>query len=256
MAKRKHAAGAVLVTGAAKRIGGAIALDLGTRGWNVAVHYRASGADAENVVREINDSGGKAVALQADLSDREQVETLVPRAAAEFGPLTALINNASVFEMDTARSATPDSWDSHIETNLHAPLVLMQAFAGQCRGSGNCVINMLDQRVWRLTPYFLSYTVSKSGLWTLTRTMALALAPEVRVNGIGPGPTLASPRQTEQDFARQAAATPLGRGPELKEICATVRFILETPSLTGQMIALDGGQHLTGLKPGQTDHQE
>ena len=248
------APGVALVTGAARRIGRAIALDLGARGWAVAVHYHSSAADAHAVVREVVESGGRAEALQADLRDEAGTRALVSGAAKALGPVDVLINNASVFENDTVRSATRESWDAHLETNLRAPFVLAQQFASQDRftagdAHGN-IVNILDERVWKPTPYFASYTVSKSALWTLTRTLALALAPTIRVNGIGPGPVLPSPRQTEEQFARQVAALPLKRGPALAEICDAVRFILGTPSMTGQMIALDGGQHLGWQNPG------
>jgi len=239
-----------LVTGAGRRIGAAIARDLARHGWAVAVHYRGSRREAEALVREIEAAGGRAAALSCDLAREAEVETLIPRAVEALGPLTCLVNNASAFEMDKIDTATRESWDRHIETGLRAPLVLSQAFAQQLpeEVDGN-IINMLDQRVWKLTPYFLSYTVAKTGLWTLTQTLALALAPRIRVNGIGPGPTLPSERQSAEQFRLQQAAVPLKRGPALEEIAATVRYILATPSLTGQMIALDGGEHLGWAQP-------
>jgi NAD(P)-dependent dehydrogenase (short-subunit alcohol dehydrogenase family) len=236
---------AALVTGAARRIGRAIALALAADGWAVAVHYHASRAPADALVAEIAHAGGQAVALAADLADETAVAGLVPRAVAALGPLGCLVNNASSFENDTVATATRAGWDEHIEVNLRAPFVLMQEFAAQLpTAASGAIINMLDQRVWSLTPYFVSYTVSKAGLWTLTRTMALALAPRIRVNGIGPGPTLPSPRQSEEQFARQCASVPLRRGTSPEEIAAAIRFILAAPAMTGQMIALDGGQHL------------
>ncbi len=239
------AKGVALVTGAAARIGRAIALDLARQGWEVALHCHRNLAGAEAAAAEIAVAGGKAVVLQADLSGEHAAAALVPRAAAALGPLTCLINNAAVFEDDTVESVTAESWARHLAVNLRAPFVLTQAFAAQLpAGATGNVINMLDQRVWNLTPHFTSYTVSKSALWTLTRTLALGLAPRIRVNGIGPGPTLPSPRQTSEHFAHQRSATPLGRGTTPDEICEAVRFILEAPALTGQMIALDGGQHL------------
>jgi len=238
-----------LVTGAGRRIGRAIALSLSATGWRVAVHYCDSTGDAESLVTEIESAGGEAIALKADLRDREAVAALAERAA-NFGPLSCLVNNASVFENDTIGSMTPDSWDRHIDVNLMAPLLLSQAFARNLQeGKSGNIINVVDQRVWRLTPNFLSYTISKSGLWTLTQTLAQALAPRIRVNAIGPGPVLPSPRQTEEEFAAQVRTLPLERGPSVEEICQTVAFILETPSLTGQMIALDGGQHLAWQTP-------
>jgi NAD(P)-dependent dehydrogenase (short-subunit alcohol dehydrogenase family) len=243
-------AGAALVTGAAKRIGRAIALDLAAMGWAIAVHYNRSEIEAGEVVREINQAGGRAVALHADLARETDAQALIPAAAAALGPLTCLVNNASLFVMDKIETMTRTSWDGHLETNLRAPVVLAQAFAGQLPTSaqGN-IINMLDERVWKPTPYFLSYTVSKMGLWTLTQTLALGLAPRIRVNGIGPGPTLPSARQTPEQFAAQCRALPLGRGTSPEEICGAIRFILSAPAMTGQMIALDGGQHLAWALP-------
>jgi len=238
----------VLVTGAARRIGRAIALDLARHGWAVAVHCNRSADEAREVVGRIEQAGGRAALLRADLTREDETATLVERAAAALGPLGCLINNASTFELDLADTVTRASWDAHLEANLRAPFVLTQAFARQLPAgrSGN-VVNLLDQRVWNLTPYFVSYTVSKTGLWTLTRSLALALAPRIRVNAVGPGPALRSPRQTEADFARQCEMTPLKRGTSPEEICEAVRFILGAPALTGQMIVLDGGQHL-GMK--------
>ena len=237
-------AGAALVTGAAHRIGRAIACDLAAAGWAVAVHYRDSEGAARDCVEEIERAGGRAMAIRADLTREEDVAGLVPQAAA-LGPLTCLVNNAALFEADSIATTTRASWDAHMETNLRAPLVLTQALAaGLPEGAEGNVINLIDQRVWNLTPHFLSYTVAKSGLWTLTRTLALALAPRIRVNAIGPGPTLPSSRQTQAQFDRQWAETPLGRGTTPEEIRAAVRFILAAPAMTGQMIALDGGQHL------------
>ncbi len=240
----------VLVTGAGKRIGREIALDLAAHGWAVAVHYHHSRDEAEAVVGLIAARGGQAVALAADLAREEEVAALIPAAADRLGPLTALVNNASVFKDDRADTATRASWDEHLEVTLRAPLVLTQAFARQLPASATgCVVNILDQRVWNLTPYFLSYTVSKSALWTLTRTLAMAMAPHVRVNAIGPGPTLRNDRQTEDHFAAQCQRVPLGRGTTPAEICQGVRFILGAPALTGQMIALDGGEHLGWAQP-------
>lgn len=236
---------AALVTGAAVRIGRAMALDLAKSGYAVAVHYRSSSAKAESVVREIRRQGGRAVALKADLAHHSQVEALVPEAVEALGPLSLLINNASIFEYETADTTTLDSWDRHVAINLRAPFFLAQAFARQLsrKVTGN-VVNMLDERVWRLTPYYTSYTLSKSALWSLTRTLAQAFAPRIRVNAIGPGPTLRNAMQSEADFAEQCRAMPLARGTSPTEICDALRFILGAPAMTGQMIALDGGQHL------------
>jgi NAD(P)-dependent dehydrogenase (short-subunit alcohol dehydrogenase family) len=242
--------GAALVTGAAKRIGRAIALDLAADGWDVAIHFNASEAEAREVVASIEKGGRRACALKADLSQEAETGTLVRRAVAELGPLTLLVNNASVFETDGWNTATRASWDEHLEANLRAPFVLTQDFARQLPENieGN-VVNLLDQRVWNPTPAFMSYTVSKLGLWGLTQTLALALAPRIRVNGIGPGPAMANIRQTQAQFDEQCASMPLKRGTSPEEICRALRFILLAPSMTGQMIALDGGQHLGWAPP-------
>lgn len=240
----------VLITGAGRRIGRAVALDLARHGWAVAVHHNRSAAPAQETVEEIRKAGGVAAALQADLADPAAVQGLIPACARELGAPTCLINNASVFEHDTIAGMTPESWRTHMDVNLRAPVFLSQAFAASLSEAtpGN-IINFLDQRVWKLTPDFFSYTLAKSALWTATRTMAQAFSPHIRVNAIGPGPTLASEHQSESLFEQQQAATPLRRGPALEEICAAIRFILDAPSMTGQMIALDGGQHLTWRTP-------
>ena len=242
----------VLITGAGKRIGKAIALDLAAQGWCVAVHYFTSKDDADEVVTEITRQGGRAAAVQANLGVEAETQGLVPAAVEQIGPLTALINNASVFERDEIDDADRQSWDRHMETNLRAPLVLSQAFARQLPAEERgCIVNIIDQRVWNLTPHFVSYTLSKAGLWTLTQTLALALAPRIRVNGIGPGPTLRNDRQSEEHFAAQWENIPLQRPTDPEEICQGVRFILDAPALTGQMIALDGGEHLGWAQPGR-----
>ena len=242
--------GAALITGAARRIGREIARTLARRGHPVAIHYRASKDDAAAAVGEIADAGGRAVALAADLADEAETRALVSRAEAALGPVTVLVNNASVFEHDSVATASRESWDRHMETNLRAPFVLMQALAEALPAdrTGD-IVNILDERVWNLTPHFVSYTLTKAGLWTLTRTMALALAPRIRVNGVGPGPTLPSPRQSRHQFDRQAAMMPLARGSTPEEVAEAVGFILGAPAMTGQMIALDGGQHLGWAQP-------
>jgi NAD(P)-dependent dehydrogenase (short-subunit alcohol dehydrogenase family) len=234
-----------LVTGAARRIGRAIAESLAAEGWAVALHHHGSAEAAEEVAQGIRRNGGAVVVLKADLAQESETATLIGRAVAALGPLGCLVNNAAVFENDTALTVTRASWDRHIEPNLRAPFVLMQDFARQLPAKAEgCIVNLLDERVWNLTPYFVSYTVSKAALWALTQTMALALAPRIRVNAIGPGPTLPSPRQTEAQFERQCRMMPLRRGTSPAEIAEAVRFILAAPAMTGQMIALDGGQHL------------
>jgi NAD(P)-dependent dehydrogenase (short-subunit alcohol dehydrogenase family) len=244
---------AALVTGAGQRIGGALALALADMGYAVATHHHHSGDAAEKTAAAIRDNGGKAVTLAADLADENAVAALLPRASEALGPIGVLVNNAAVFEADTIDTATRDSWDRHLAVNLRAPFVLIQEFARSLpSGSGGCVVNLLDERVWSLTPYFVSYTISKAGLWTLTQTMAMALAPRIRVNGIGPGPTLPSARQSPEQFIDQCKSMPLQRGTSPQEITEALRFILAAPAMTGQMIALDGGQHLGWAQPRQS----
>lgn len=243
-----------LVTGAGKRLGRAMALYLAGRGHDVAVHYAASAADAEAVAAEIRAMGRRAQTFQADLLVEAETQGLIPAATAALGPLTVLVNNASIFEYDRIDTATRQSWDRHIKSNLRAPYVLTQAFAAQCPPAvadengeplaQGLVINMIDQRILKLTPEFSTYTIAKMGLWALTRTAAQGLAPHVRVNGIGPGPTLQGARQSAQHFATQRAATVLGRGANLSDITAALGFFLDSPAVTGQFIAVDGGQHL------------
>jgi NAD(P)-dependent dehydrogenase (short-subunit alcohol dehydrogenase family) len=240
----------VLVTGAAKRLGRAIALDLAQAGWNVAIHYNGSKTDAGSAADAARQSGVKAEILQADLSQEAETATLVSRAAEAIGPLTALINSASLFENDDWQSATRKSWDDHIEINLRAPLLLSQRFAQQLpAGQSGNIINLVDQRVLKPTPQFLSYSVSKAGLYWLTTTLAQGMGPNIRVNAVGPGPTLKNPRQSDSDFDRQRDATVLKRGASPADICAAVRYLLDAPSVTGQMIAVDGGQHLIWQTP-------
>ena len=251
---------AALVTGAGKRLGRAMALYLAERGHDVAVHYASSTADAEAVADEIRAMGRRAVTVQADLLDEAQVGGLVARAAEGLAqPLRVLINNASIFEYDNLQSATRQSWDRHMESNLRAPFVLTQDFAAQVPGAVHddagepvaqgLVVNMIDQRVRKLTPEFMTYTLAKMGLWALTQTAAQALAPSVRVNAIGPGPTLRGGRQNETHFAKQRAATVLKRGANEADITAALGYFLDAPGVTGQLICVDGGQHLGWQTP-------
>jgi NAD(P)-dependent dehydrogenase (short-subunit alcohol dehydrogenase family) len=234
-----------LVTGGAQRLGRAIVLALAAQGFDVAIHFNTSREQAAATLAQVRALGRRAVLLQADLGNEAQVERLIPQATESLGPVGVLVNNASRFDRDEWHNVTLDSWDLHMAANLRAPFVLMQGFALALPATAEgVVINMIDQRVWSLTPHFVSYTVSKAGLWTLTQTMALALAPRIRVNAIGPGPALPSPRQSEAQFARQSASVPLGHGTSPAEIGGAVIMLLGLPAMTGQMIALDGGQHL------------
>ena len=242
--------GAVLITGAARRIGRQVALDLAADGYDIALHYNASHDDAESAAAEIKQIGRRVVLLQGDLGDVDIGDRLVGAAIAQLGALTCLINNASLFEDDRFGHLSTDLWARHMDVNLRAPVMLAQAFAAALpkTAKGN-IINLIDQRVWKLNPQFFSYTLSKTGLWTATRTMAQALAPRIRVNAIGPGPALPSARMSAEAFATQGSLTLLGRGTSPAEISAAVKFILAQPALTGQMIALDGGQHLLWQTP-------
>jgi NAD(P)-dependent dehydrogenase (short-subunit alcohol dehydrogenase family) len=233
------------VTGAAARLGRAIALDLAKCGWRVGVHHHTAAAAAEALVADIEALGSKAVALQADLTRQDELGGLIQSCADRLGPPTCLINNAARFERDTVETLDWAGWQAELDVNLRAPVFLTQAFAKALpEGAFGSVIKMIDQRVWRLTPDFFSYTIAKSALWTATRTLAQALAPRIRVNAVGPGPVLPSRWQTEAEFERECHTTLLGRAATVEEVCAAVRFLLEAPSVTGQMIALDSGQHL------------
>jgi NAD(P)-dependent dehydrogenase (short-subunit alcohol dehydrogenase family) len=240
----------VLVTGGAKRLGRAIALDLARHGWDIALHYNRSEKEARATEADARTAGVKVALLQADLSREAETATLVARAAKELGPLTALVNSASVFENDEWYSADRPSWDKHMETNLRAPFVLSQAFAQQLpRTMKGAIVNLIDQRVLKPTPQFMSYSLSKAGLYWLNATLAQALAPRIRVNAVGPGPTIRNERQSEADFRRQRDATPLGTGALPQDVCDAVRYLLEASATTGQMIAVDGGQHLIWNTP-------
>lgn len=249
-----------LVTGAGARLGQAMALYLGQRGYDVAVHYAGSEAGAAETVAQLNAMGRNAVALQADLLDETATQALISQGSEALGgPLTCLVNNASIFEYDNIATGTRKSWDRHMESNLRAPFVLTQNFAAQVPDpvmdekdepvAQGLVVNMLDQRIHKLTPEFMSYTIAKMGLWAMTRTTAQALAPKVRVNGIGPGPTLQGHRQSKQHFDKQRAATVLQRGANPSDITAALGYFLDAPAVTGQMLAVDGGQHLAWETP-------
>ena len=243
--------GRALVTGAGARLGKAMAIALGKAGWQVAVHYRSSSAGADDTVKQIRAAGGMAETVQADLSEEAETAALVGKASAALGgPLTLLVNSASTFEPDSAQDHDRANWDHHFEANLRAPVHLAQCFAGQVPEVTHAlVVNMIDQRVLKLNPQFFTYTLSKSALWTATRTMAQAFAPNIRVNAIAPGPTLPSTHQTEEEFQREKAHTLTGEGTNPDEIVRALLFLIEASSVTGQMIASDGGQHLMWQTP-------
>ncbi|MCV6596282.1 MAG: SDR family oxidoreductase [Mangrovicoccus sp.] len=249
-----------LVTGAGKRLGRAMALALAEDGYDLAVHYASSAEAAQEAASQIRAMGRQASALQADLLNEAETENLMDRAAKALGgPIHVLVNNASIFDYDNLRSATRASWDRHMESNLRAPFVLTQALAAQMPAAApdeqgeplaqGLVINMIDQRVRKLTPAFMTYTIAKMGLWAFTQTAAQALAPHIRVNAIGPGPTLQGARQSAEHFAAQRAATVLKRGSDPAGMVRALRYFLSEPSVTGQLICVDGGQHLGWQTP-------
>ncbi len=238
---------AALVTGAALRLGRAIALDLAEDGWSVVLHYRSSTSAAQRLEEEIGRRGGTAVALRADLAREDEAGGLVARAVEAVGPLGLLVNNASVFEPDLAGDVTRESWDHHMETNLRAPFVLTQAFAASLPDDkGGLVANLLDERVLALPGDYITYSLSKAGLWSLTRSLAIALAPKIRVVGIGPGHSLPASGETEASFRDAIERLPLARSAPPSDICLALRFFIACKSVTGQMIALDSGRHLVG----------
>ncbi|HJU70750.1 MAG TPA: SDR family oxidoreductase [Paucimonas sp.] len=240
-----------LVTGAAKRIGRAIALALAERGWQVAVHYGRSAAEAQVTVREIEALGRRAAAVQCDLADEAAVRTLLARATAalDAGPVSCVVNNASLFEYDNAAEFSLARLDAHMHANLAAPILLAQALHDATPASRQAVVvNLLDQKLFNLNPDFLSYTLSKAALHAATTMLAQALAPKVRVVGIAPGITLLSGQQTEASFSQAHAATPLGRSSTPEDIAAAVCFAAEARAITGATLPVDGGQHLISLQ--------
>ncbi|MEO0883881.1 MAG: SDR family oxidoreductase [Pseudomonadota bacterium] len=243
--------GIALVTGAGARLGKAMAEALGEDGWAVGVHYRSSSAGADDTVANIEAAGGRAATVKADLADADSRAALIEMTGAALGgPVTLLINSASTFEKDTAQTYGQKDWDFHFNVNLRAPVDLAQAFAAQLPDDmDGVIINLIDQRVWKLNPTFFTYTLSKSALWTATRTLAQALAPKVRVNAIGPGPTLASIHQSGDVFAEEAKNTLTQRGSSPEEIVRAMRYLIDATAVTGQMIAADGGQHLMWQTP-------
>lgn len=225
-------------------------MDLARHGHAIAIHANNSIAEAQALVEELRTDGCEAIALTADLLDPHQAETLVDRAASALGPLTGLVNSASIFLKDDAEQFDADVFDKHFGIHVRAPSILSAALIRQLpENETGLIVNIIDQRVWKLTPQFYSYTLSKAALWTATQTLAQAYAPRIRVNGIGPGPSFKSERQAEEDFCKQIAAIPMKRGPSADEFGRTIRFLFDTPSITGQMIALDGGQHLAWETP-------
>ena len=244
--------GIALITGAADRIGAAIARSMAAQGYKTIVHYNSSAQKADALVDEIRATGGEAKSIGADLLDRAARDALIDKASALFGPINILVNNASIFLPDNISELEPELWQKHFGIHAEAPMFLARDFAAQLpAGVEGNIINLIDQRVWALKPTFFSYTLSKSVLWSATQTAAQSLAPRIRVNAIGPGPTIKNIHQTEEQFQKELQALPLQKGPELDEIANAVHFILASPSFTGQMLALDGGEHLMWTHKGE-----
>ncbi len=239
-----------LVTGGAQRIGRSISLGLADAGYAIAVHHNSSAVAAAELVAEIKSRGGQATQVRADLTSSQQTREVIDRTVAELGPVDLLVNNASMFEEDSLDTLDDAVWDRHFAVHVKAPSILASAFSAQNLNDG-LIVNIIDERVWKLTPNFTSYTLSKSTLWTATQTMAQALAPNIRVNAIGPGPTLPSHIQGQAVFDQQIQTLLLKRAPDLSEYTNTILYFVSAKSVTGQMIALDGGQHLGWQTPDQ-----
>tara|TARA_B100001123_G_scaffold368374_1_gene429352 strand:- start:233 stop:1030 length:798 start_codon:yes stop_codon:yes gene_type:complete len=256
--KLTHSPGATLITGGAKRIGLEITKILAEEKYPVAIHYKKSKKEAELLAKKIRDQNKtQVITIYANLTIEEDIQKAFKKVKKELGPITCLINNASSFVLDDINTSNRKLWDRHLQTNLRAPFLLCQLMAKMLPKNlqGN-IINIIDERVLNLTPYFLSYTISKSALWTMTQTLALALAPNIRVNAVGPGPALPSDRQTSTQFKEQCLRMPLKRGTTPKEIAETVKFLLCMPAITGQLINLDGGQHLGWAQPSSCEQKD
>ena len=244
------ARGAALVTGAGRRIGQALALEAARAGYDIAVHVRADLDEARETVEAVQALGRQAAVVAADLADEDAVRGLIAAATAALGPVTLLVNSASAFQDDRVGGLARETWDLHLETNLRAPIVLAETFAAaQADALDGLVVNIVDQRVWRPNPQFFSYSLAKAGLWWATQTLAQALAPRVRVNAIGPGPTLPSVHQAPGEFEAEAAGVLLQRRATPDEVAGALRYLIDARSVTGQMIAVDGGQHLGWQTP-------
>jgi len=244
----------LLITGAATRVGKAIALHFAERGWNIAIHYFRSSSKAKELKKILEQNWIKVVLIKADLKNLKQTEKIIPLAKKKLGNIDCLINNAALFEKDDILNFTPKSWSDHLNINLLAPAILTKQFAKQTsKKTVSNIINIIDQRIFNLTPFFMSYTISKSGLQTLTKTMAMRLGPNIKVNAIAPGPTIKSKRQTERHFKNQVRSTLLKKTVRLEDICDTVEFLINNNSVTGEIIAVDSGQNLSWNKKNEKE---
>ena len=244
----------LLITGAATRVGKAIALHFAEKGWNIALHYFRSASEAKKLKKIIEQNWVKVALIKSDLKNPKQTEKIMSLATKKLGTIHCLINNAALFEKDDIANFTSKSWNDHLNINLHSPAILTKQFAKQAsKKTISNIINIIDQRIFNLTPYFMSYTISKSGLQTLTKTMAMRLGPNIKVNAIAPGPTIKSKRQTNRHFKNQVRSTLLKKSVRLKDICDTVEFLINNNSVTGQIIAVDSGQNLSWNKKNEKE---
>ena len=239
----------IIITGAATRMGAAIAKKLSGPGKEIVIHYNNSKTSAEKLKKELNKNNTKVYLIKGDLSKENDLKKIIKFSKSKLKYFNCLINNASLFENDKLENFKTDSWEKHISTNLRAPALLSKEFSKNIKGGNNNIINLIDQRVFKLTPYFFSYTISKTGLYTLTKTSAISLAPNIRVNGIAPGPTIKNKRQSEKHFKKQYLATPLKKQVDVEEICNAVDFFIKNRSITGQVLAIDSGQSLNWQTP-------
>ena len=239
----------IIITGGATRIGAAIAEKLSGPNKQIIIHYNKSKAKAENLKKKLQNYGSKIYLVKGNLCKEKDVMKILKFAKSKLKYFDCLINNASIFENDKIENFSSKSWENHISTNLKAPAILSKEFAKNIRGKNNNIINIIDQRVFKLTPFFFSYTISKTGLYTLTKTSAMSLAPKIRVNGIAPGPTIKNKRQSEKHFKKQYMATPLKRQVDVEQICNAVDFFIKNISITGQVLAIDSGQNLNWQTP-------
>ena len=246
----------IIITGGATRIGAAIANKLSGPGVEIVIHYNKSKLNAEKLKKKLSKNSTKVYLIKGDLSKESDLKKIVKFCKIKLKYFDCLINNASMFENDKLENFTTDSWGKHLRTNLRAPALLSKEFAKNVKGENNNIINIIDQRVFKLTPFFFSYTISKTGLYTMTKTSAISLAPKIRVNGIAPGPTLKNKRQSEKHFKKQYLATPLKRQVNVSEICNAVDFFIKNRSITGQVLAVDSGQNLNWQTPDTKDGKE
>ena len=239
----------IIITGAATRMGAAIAKKLSGPKVEIVIHYNKSKSNAEQLKKELIKNKTKVYLIKGDLSKENDLKKIVKFSKSKLKYFDCLINNASLFENDNLKNFTSKSWSQHLDVNLKAPAYLTKEFAKNIRGKNNNIINIIDQRVFKLTPFFFSYTLSKTGLYTLTKTSAMSLSPNIRVNGIAPGPTIKNKRQTDKHFKKQYLATPLRKQVDVEEVCNAVDFFIKNSSITGQVLAIDSGQNLNWQTP-------